>query len=59
VVLDFDHVGEKTRNVSRLVTIEAGLDRLQREIDECEVRCANCHRRQTAGRGQHFRFRSA
>jgi hypothetical protein len=59
VVLDFDHIGEKTRNVSRLVSIEAGLDRLRREIDECEVRCANCHRRQTAARGQHFRFRSA
>jgi hypothetical protein len=59
LVLDFDHVGEKTRNVSRLVTIEASLDRLRREIDQCEVRCANCHRRQTAARGQHFRFRSA
>jgi hypothetical protein len=59
LVLDFDHVGDKNRNVSTLVYIEAGIDRLQSEIDECEVRCANCHRRQTAARGQHFRFRSA
>jgi hypothetical protein len=58
-VLDFDHIGVKTQNVSKLVSQEASLDRIRREIDQCEVRCANCHRRQTAARGHHFRFRSA
>jgi hypothetical protein len=54
-VLEFDHVGDKTRAVSDLVYREASLDRLRQEINQCEVRCANCHRRQTAARGQHFR----
>jgi hypothetical protein len=35
------------------------LSRLQAEIAQCEIRCANCHRRQTAERGMHFRFRAA
>lgn len=46
VVLDFDHVGTKTANVSRLVKL-ASLQRLRREIAACEVRCANCHRLRT------------
>jgi hypothetical protein len=54
-VLEFDHVGDKTRAVSDLVYRETSLDRLRQEINQCEVRCANCHRRQTAARGQHFR----
>jgi hypothetical protein len=58
-ILDFDHIGEKTYNVSRLVYRDASLARIDREIEQCEVRCANCHRRQTSARGQHFRFRSA
>ena len=59
LVLDFDHVGYKTSNVSRLVTRGSSLSRLQAEIGQCEIRCANCHRRQTAERGMHFRFRAA
>jgi hypothetical protein len=58
-VLDFDHVGEKTHNVSRLVYRDASLARIDQEIGQCEIRCANCHRRQTSARGEHFRFRSA
>jgi hypothetical protein len=59
VVLEFDHVGAKTQNVSRLASQEVSLERISREIAECEIRCANCHRRKTAARGQHFRYRSA
>jgi hypothetical protein len=56
-VLDFDHVGCKTNGVADLVMHEASLDRVQREIDECVIRCANCHRRRTSEAGQHFRSR--
>src|ERR1044071_694184 len=49
VVLDFDHVGDdKTANISYLLGIVASWERLASEINKCEVRCANCHRRKTA-----------
>lgn len=50
IVLDFDHVrGVKRAGVSVLVNMAtASLETLKTEIDKCEVRCANCHRRRTA-----------
>lgn len=48
LVLDFDHVqGAKICNVSRMVGVGYRLWRIQQEIEKCEVRCANCHRRAT------------
>jgi hypothetical protein len=49
-VLDFDHVGEKAALVSALAAWGAPPRRMEAEIAECEVRCANCHRRVTARR---------
>lgn len=48
VVLEFDHQGDKTDSLSRMVRNNVSLERLQQEIDKCEVRCANCHKRRTA-----------
>ncbi len=40
--LQFDHVrGTKVSDIARMTT--ASLDSLFKEIDKCEVRCANCH----------------
>ena len=50
VVLDFDHVGTKTANVTRLASSGYGLDRINAEVAACEVRCGNCHRRVTRAR---------
>lgn len=47
-VLEFDHIAGKVMEVSRLLA-SASLDRLMEEIERCEVRCANCHTRRTAG----------
>lgn len=55
VVLDFDHVGPKTADITTLVRREASLQRLVHEIAQCVVRCANCHRRRTSEVGGHFR----
>lgn len=55
VVLDFDHVGKKRSGVVQLADRECSLARLAEEIQECEVRCANCHRRRTIVEQGHFR----
>lgn len=55
VVLDFDHVGVKRAGVVQLAYREHSIASLEREIAECEVRCANCHRRRTAIQQGHFR----
>jgi len=47
VVLEFDHIGNKRDSISNLAWGEYSLDALRREVAQCEVRCANCHRRRT------------
>jgi hypothetical protein len=49
LVLEFDHVGIKRQQISRMV-FNVSLATLRREIAECEIRCCNCHRRATAAR---------
>jgi hypothetical protein len=47
-VLEFDHVrGTKSDDVTVLAALPVGPVRLRAEIDKCEVRCVNCHRRRT------------
>jgi hypothetical protein len=58
VVLDFDHIAAKRDKVTRLAWFGCSLETIDDEIKRCEIRCANCHRRMTASRGGHFRFRA-
>jgi hypothetical protein len=55
MVLEFDHVARKTAPISRAIRNEYSLARLSRELDACELRCANCHRLRTAERRGGFR----
>lgn len=48
VVLEFDHLGNKKIEVSRLIRDKYSLSTVCQEINKCEIRCANCHRRKTA-----------
>ncbi len=50
VVLDFDHrnPADKLDGVARLISSGAPPQRLHDEIEKCDVRCSNCHRRRTA-----------
>ncbi len=50
LVLEFDHFGVKTANVSQLVRDAVSVERLKGEISRCAVRCANCHKKRTAER---------
>ena len=46
-VLEFDHIGQKVSEVSRMVRLGATWAAIISEIAKCEVRCANCHRIRT------------
>ena len=50
IVLEFDHrnPSEKKDEISHMVSTAAPLSSLEAEIEKCDVRCANCHRRKTA-----------
>jgi 5-methylcytosine-specific restriction endonuclease McrA len=48
VVLQFDHIRDKLRNVSQMLRQGFNWSAIEAEIAKCEVRCANCHRRKTA-----------
>lgn len=57
VVLEFDHrdPASKIGNIGDIVGKSGwGLARLQAEIEKCDVRCCNCHRRRTVAEG-HWR----
>lgn len=55
VVLEFDHLSDKTASICHMLTNGTSVARLEQEIAKCEVVCANCHRRRTAKRGNHWR----
>lgn len=45
VCMDFDHIKEKTYNVSLMKGF--GVEALKKEISKCELVCSNCHRIRT------------
>jgi hypothetical protein len=55
VVLDFDHVGTKRGSVVDLALSEHSIASIEREISQCEIRCANCHKRKTCRTTRNFR----
>jgi hypothetical protein len=55
LVLEFDHIGEKTMDVAKLVHEGYSLWRVELEVSRCEIVCANCHRRRTARRSRTWR----
>src|SRR5713101_8813640 len=48
VVLQFDHLADKERDVASMLSGSWTWSAIEKEIAKCEVRCANCHRLQTA-----------
>lgn len=49
VVLEFDHIrGNKIDSVSNLVRKGCARKTIIKEINKCQILCANCHKRKTA-----------
>jgi hypothetical protein len=57
LVLQFDHRGEKIHNIGWFVSSGSPARRVAEELEKCDVRCANCHRRRTAKARGWFRAR--
>lgn len=57
IVLDFDHmvIENKEKNISDLMN-QRSWENVLIEIQKCEVRCANCHRRRTAKQFGYTRY---
>jgi hypothetical protein len=55
VVLEFHHVGGKTSSVCLLVTRGYTWERIEHELRNCLVLCANCHRMRTAKERGYYR----
>lgn len=47
IVLDFDHIRDKKYNVSQMIRDGFSWKAILKEIEKCEVVCANCHRIRT------------
>jgi hypothetical protein len=58
LVLEFDHLRDKTANVGTMMMRKQVWSRILAEIAKCEVVCANCHRRRTARRSNNYRYRA-
>ena len=51
-VFDWDHLGEKRWNVSKMLS--CSLSNFNAEIAKCDLVCANCHRIRTKKRGRRW-----
>lgn len=49
ILLEFDYINRssKFKTISHMVNKSYSLKAIQDEIDKCEVRCANCHRKKS------------
>ncbi len=52
-IMEFDHTGHKTLEVSAMVARHYSISRILEEIAKCELVCVLCHRARTFSRGQH------
>ena len=56
-VLEFDHLLEKNFGMNRAISNTISMERIVNELEQGEVRCANCHRKITAERTRNWRWR--
>ena len=55
LVLEFDHLYGKEDSVCKMCMNASSIKRIQKEIEKCEIRCANCHRRKTVKNFNHWK----
>ena len=56
-VLEFHHLGQKDKEIGRMIAQGYLPESIAREISQCVVLCANCHRRLTAKENKWYKGR--
>lgn len=44
-IIDFHHTGKKENQVAQMVHWGYSIDKIKKELEKCQVLCANCHRK--------------
>ena len=59
LVLEFDHKDrlKKDLEINKMIRKRLSLDTLKKEVQKCDVRCANCHRRKTSIESNSWRLK--
>jgi hypothetical protein len=59
IVLDFDHrvPADKCFSVANGISSTKSMEAVVAEIQKCDIRCANCHRRRTAKQFAWWKYR--
>lgn len=55
IVLEFDHLSDKEFDIGSKIG-HYSYDKILKEINKCDVVCANCHRIRTATRSNSYRY---
>ena len=58
IVLEFHHINpeKKSFTIGNAIQSPRSIETIQKEIDKCEVLCANCHKRRTAKEQEWFKY---
>ncbi len=57
LVLEFDHFRDKENGVCQLLCGGSSWERVLKEIEKCEIRCANCHNIKTHREKNTYRWK--
>lgn len=55
-VLEFDHLNRATKKFNIAGSTEFSIETIKKEIDKCEIVCANCHRIRTILQRGYYNF---
>ena len=61
LVLEFDHRDRKLKEgeIRHIIQNGATLDKVIREVEKCDIRCSNCHRRKTEKENNSWKLKYA
>ncbi len=55
-VLEFDHKDRETKSFNIADSVQYSIEKIQKEIDKCDIVCANCHNIRTIEQRGYYKF---